>query len=597
MALPIPEEKITEIRHATDIVDIVSESVMLKKAGKNLLGLCPFHAEKTPSFTVSPDKQIFHCFGCGVGGNVFSFLMKHQGVTFPEAVRMLADRYGVDLPRPEATAAQRRALTEREQLLAVNQEAMGFFQRCLGQGGPGRRAKDYLDRRGIAAETIERFELGYAPPGWDNLLRFLTGRRVAPALAEKAGLAVGRRDTSGHYDRFRDRIIFPIRDANGRVVGFGGRVMGDDLPKYLNSPETPVYNKGRVLYGLDRAKAACRQARRVFVVEGYFDAIALFQVGIENTVATLGTALTADHIRLLKGYVERAVLVFDSDAAGVKAAERSIPLFVEAGMEAAVLVLPEGDDPDTYVRRRGREAFDKLADKALGIIAFLTVSAVARHGQQTVEGKVRVINDMLAPLSAVSDTMARSLHIRDLAARLDVDESALLARVREFSGNRGRVSGPGERTLQTVSMSMAAGKGSRLERQIVAMMLQHPQAVAEVSRRRLVDRFEDPGLKKMGMEILAQCAETPRDASEIVQHITDDALQGQAAALAMEQVPWNDQGWKVVMTQYEAVRPHRNDDDLLAKIRTAEADNDFELLTKLLKDKQHRASNRQEPIS
>ena len=596
MALPIPEEKITEVRHAADIVDIVSESVILKKAGKNLLGLCPFHAEKTPSFTVSPDKQMFHCFGCGVGGNVFSFLMKHQGVTFPEAVRMLAGRYGVDLPRPEATAAQRRALTEREQMLAVNREAMGFFQRCLGQSGPGRRAKDYLDRRGIGDETIERFELGYAPPGWDNLLRFLDRRRVAPALAEKAGLAIARKDRPGHYDRFRDRIVFPIRDANGRVVGFGGRVMGDDLPKYLNSPETPVYNKGRVLYGLNRARAACRRERRVFVVEGYFDAIALFQAGTENTVATLGTALTVDHIRLLKGYVERAVLVFDSDAAGVKAAERSIPLFVEAGMEAAVLVLPEGDDPDTFVRRRGREAFDQLADNALGIIAFLTVSAMTRHGQQTVEGKVRVINDMLAPLSAVSDPMARSLHIRDLAARLDVDESALLARVRDFSGSRGRPSGPGRTAPPVVSKSMVIRRKSRLESQIVAMMLQHPQVVAEVARRRLVEHFEDPDLQKIGLEILGQCAERPRDAAEIVQHITDTALQGQAAALAMAQVPWNDQGWKVVMTQYETAR-HRNDDNLLDKIRAAEAGNDFELLTKLLKDKQHRVRNRQEPMS
>ena len=596
MALLIPEEKITEIRQAADIVDIVSESVMLKKAGKNLLGLCPFHSEKTPSFTVSPDKQIFHCFGCGTGGNVFSFLMKHQGVTFPEAARMLAGRYGIDLPRPEATAAQRRAMTERETLLAVNGEALGFFRRCLRQGGPGARAKNYLDRRGITDETIERFELGYAPPGWDNLLRFLSGRRVAPELAEKAGLAIARRDSSGHYDRFRDRIIFPIRDANGRAVGFGGRVMGDDLPKYLNSPETPVYNKGRILYGLNRAKAACRQVRSVFIVEGYFDAIALSQAGMENTVATLGTALTADHIRLLKGYVERSVLVFDSDAAGVKAAERSIPLFIDAGMEAAVLVLPQGDDPDTYVRRRGREAFDRLADKAMGIIGFLTVSAITRHGQ-TVEGKVRVINDMLEPLAAVSDTMARSLHVRDIAERLGIDESALLARVREFSGSRGRSSGPGGVNFQTASRGMAASKGSRLERQIVAMMLQHPQAVAEVSRRGLVERFEDPDLQKIGLEILARCAETPRDVSEIVEHITDAALQGQAAALAMEQVPWQDQGWKVVMTQYEAVRPRRNNDDLVAKIRAAEAGNDFELLTKLLKDKQQRARNRQERMS
>lgn len=594
MALPIPEEKISEVRQAADIVDIVSESVTLKKAGKNLLGLCPFHSEKTPSFTVSPDKQIFHCFGCGTGGNVFSFLMKHQGLTFPEAVRSLAGRYGIDLPQPEATPGQRRAMSERERMLAVNREAMAFFRQCLAREGPGRKAREYLSRRGISAETVERFDLGYAPPGWDNLLRHLHSRQTSPILAEQAGLAVARRDRPGHYDRFRDRIVFPIRDANGRVVGFGGRVMGDGMPKYLNSPETPVYNKGRLLYGLDRAKAACRRERQVFVVEGYFDAIALCQAGVENAVATLGTALTADHVRLLKGYVGRVALVFDSDAAGVKAAERSLPLFDEAGLDASVLVLPQGEDPDTYVRRHGRHGFEQSAQQTLGIIPFLTTSAVSRHGL-SVEGKVRVVEEMLPRLAAVTNAMSRSLHVRDLAERLGIDEGALLARISEFAQSRRRAPGPVGRDAAALR-AMAAGRGSRLEREIVAMMLQYPAIVPDVADRRLVERFEDPTMRRLGQAILARGARGSVDAAEIVHGIEESDLQELAAALAIGQSPWDRRGCLRLMGQYEAVR-HRRQDDLVARIRAAEENNDFELLQKLLADKQSRARNRQELMS
>jgi DNA primase len=327
LAIFIPEDKISEIKNAADIVDIISETVLLKKAGRNFLGLCPFHSEKTPSFTVSPEKQIFYCFGCGAGGNVFSFLMKHESLTFPEAARALAKRYGITIPTKTLSPEQRRKIGQKESLLDLNKQAMDFFHHELLSSVAGKQALSYLSKRGISEETIDQFNLGYAPKGWDNLLRFFTKMRIRPGLLEISGLVAARKNSSGFYDRFRDRIIFPIFDVNMEVVGFGGRVMDNSEPKYLNSPETSVYNKSRTLYGLHRARDKCRTDDKVFIVEGYLDLLALHQHGIENSVATLGTALTAEHIRMLARYTRRMVLVYDSDEAGIKSAYRCIETF------------------------------------------------------------------------------------------------------------------------------------------------------------------------------------------------------------------------------------------------------------------------------
>ena len=305
MADFIPEEKISEIRNAADIVEIISEAVVLKKTGRNYVGLCPFHAEKTPSFSVNPEKQIFYCFGCATGGSVFSFLMKQQGMTFPEAVKAVAQRCGIELPRREMSPAERRRASERELLLGINRKAMAYYSGVLKHPVAGRKARAYLEKRGFAAAIIEQFALGYAPEGWDPLIRHLGAGRERLQLLEKAGLVIPRKTGSGCYDRFRDRIVFPILNAARQVIGFGGRVLDDGLPKYLNSPETPIYTKGRSLYGIDLAREDCRKSETVFVVEGYFDLLALHQHGIQNAVATLGTALTPEHVRVLKGLDRR----------------------------------------------------------------------------------------------------------------------------------------------------------------------------------------------------------------------------------------------------------------------------------------------------
>ncbi len=358
MGLHIPDDKISEIKNSADIVDIVSEAVLLKKAGRNYLGLCPFHSEKTPSFTVSPEKQMFHCFGCGVGGNVFTFLMKHQGVSFPEAVKTLARRYGIDLPSPRMSPAQKKVASERETLLSISDQAAQFFYSQL-QSPRGEHARQYLEKRGLSGKINETFKIGYAPAGWDHLLNHFKKQSVPLKMVEKAGLLAQKND---YYDRFRDRIIFPITDISDRIVGFGGRVLDDSLPKYLNSPETPLYNKRKILYGLGTVKQDCRQAEMVYITEGYMDFLALYRHGIKNVVATLGTSLTVDQVRLLRGYVNKAVLVFDSDEAGIKAAQRAVEVFNrEKGIDPYILTLPTGHDPDTYLRDYGGDAFLDLA--------------------------------------------------------------------------------------------------------------------------------------------------------------------------------------------------------------------------------------------
>ncbi len=578
MATFIPEDKITAIKNSADIVEIISESVLLKKAGKNYLGLCPFHSEKTPSFTVSPEKQIFYCFGCGEGGNIFSFLMKKEGLAFPEAARMLARRCGIEIPTREMSPEQKRRMSERESLLAINRQAMDFFRHRLLDSTAEKNAMAYLNTRGIKKEIIDSFCLGYAPTGWDNLAKFFTEKKISHTLAEKSGLIVPRKSKSGFYDRFRDRIIFPIFDVGRQVIGFGGRILDDTLPKYLNSPETPLYNKSRSLYGLHYAKEKCRESNSVFIVEGYFDLIALHQHGILNSVATLGTSLTHEHVRILRGFIGKTgkvVLVYDSDAAGIKAAQRSIPVFDKGFVDAQILVLPTGYDPDSYLFEFGSDAFLNAVSGAQGVMPFLIDSAMKKHGL-SIEGKIRIISDLKEPLSSINDSVARSLYIKELAERIGIDEIAVLEKIREKTD--------GKVTRQTSIQK----KGSRFERQIIAMMLQFPKILPEISKRNVLDLFEDQTLKSIGENILRNPSYSNGQVSEIINLINDKEKMNIAASLAIEEDYWDFEGCLRLLTQFVASR-NRREDNLLKKIQAAEENNNQELLLKLLKEKQVQA--------
>src|SRR6185369_6007864 len=374
----IPEDVLTRVRERANIVEIVGAQVGLRRVGRNHVGLCPFHAEKTPSFTVNEDRGIFHCFGCGAGGNVFSFLTRLEGAPFPEVVERLANRYGITLPeRGDDDPAAR----QREALFRLNDQVARFFQRYLWDATEAAPARAYLEERGIGRAIADRFILGWSPQGGDVLARKL---RESGALesATRLGLVAERRGGGGHYDRFRARVMFPITDSSGRVVGFGSRsVPGTpsatgDLPKYLNSPETPLYRKGAHLYGLAVARDAIRRADRAVVVEGYFDVLALVEAGIGHAVASLGTALTLQQLQVLKRFTRNVIAFFDGDDAGRAAAEKSLPIFLEAGLWGHAAFLPSGDDPDTFVRREGQDAALALLTRAAPLLEFYLDRAV-----------------------------------------------------------------------------------------------------------------------------------------------------------------------------------------------------------------------------
>ena len=599
MAIFISEDKISKIKNTADIVDIVSETVLLKKTGKNYIGLCPFHSEKTPSFTVSPEKQIFYCFGCGVGGNVFSFLMKQDGLSFPDAATMLARRYGIDIPAQTMSPEQKRRMSERENLLAVNKLAMNFFRHSLLETAAGKKATEYLDKRGITKKTIDNFDLGYAPESWNNLANFFSKKGISLTLVEKSGLIIPRKDKNSFYNRFRDRIIFPIFDISMQIIGFGGRVMNDSLPKYLNSPETILYNKSRSLYGLNTAKGKCRKSETVYIAEGYFDLLALHQHGVQNSVATLGTSLTPEHIQMLRGFIGKAgkvVLVYDSDAAGIKAALRSIEIFNKGYVDAKILILPAGYDPDSYLFEFGFESFMNVASKALGVIPFLIDSAIKKHGL-SVEGKINIISDLKKPLTAINDFVARELYIRELAERIGIDETVILKKIKGISGGN---------TIQNVAVHE---QESKFERRIVAMMLQFQEILSEISKRNILEYFENNTLKSIGEIILkysngsgiqshSSCTSTYNSGriSEIMNLIDDKKKRSIVASLAIGEDRWNSEGCLKLIQQFENSQNRRKNSLFQKKIKTAAGENDRELLDELLKEKLIQAKKRQKNL-
>ncbi|MDJ0875846.1 MAG: DNA primase [Desulfobacterales bacterium] len=588
MAPFIPEEKITEIRDTCNIVDIVGESVVLKKAGQNYVGLCPFHTEKTPSFTVSDHKQMYYCFGCGEGGNVFSFLMKHQGLSFPEAVKQLAERYGIQLPRREMSPEQKRRLSEREQMFQLNRLAMEFFRHVLRKDKIGAVARDYLKKRGFSADTATAFNIGYAPPGWDHLLGYVKHKRMPVPLAERVGLVVRRQSGQGHYDRFRGRIIFPICDSGGRVIAFGGRVLNDDLPKYLNSPESEIYSKSRSLYGLDVARHHCRSSEQVYIVEGYFDVIALHQHGIREAVATLGTSLTHDHVHMVQGLVGAngcAFLVFDSDEAGIKAARRSVALFEKGFVDARILVLPTGHDPDSFVFQHGADKLRELAAEAKGLMKFLIDSAVSRHGL-SMEGRIRVLDEMAPSLAVLTDPGARSIYIKYLAETVDIDEAAILEKINQVAGR----SKPGEaregvrRQSPAEQPGLALSQGSPIERQLVAMMLQFPEILPEMRKLKIVDMLDDPVLRGIGQDALdGREHPAPGESGDASEYDFHRRLKAQ---LSIQQEDWDYRGCMRIIRHFVSTKRRQASAPLDAQIKQAEKDRDDERLQQLLKEKQ-----------
>jgi DNA primase len=424
-------EIVDQIRQAADIVDIASLYTSLKRRGRKHIGLCPFHSEKDPSFTVDSEKQLFHCFGCGVGGDVFSLVMEKENLTFPEALNYLAERYHIPLPQKTKLSPELQKLEEK--VYKVNELALAFFRRSLFQAGEGQAALAYMKKRNLSSATLEALKVGFAPQSWNALLNHFKGRGAEPALLEKAGLVLPGQKRAEYYDRFRGRIIFPIFGLTGKTVAFGGRTVAEATPKYLNSPDTPVYSKGKLLYGLNWTKEAVREAGELILVEGYTDFASLYQAGIRNIAASLGTALTPHQVALAKRFAARIIINYDGDSAGKNAALRAVPLCFERAVQTQVLILPQDLDPDGFIRKFGPQPYLDLAKKSPSGLQFL-VDMTVRTGRMNVpEEKSRIIRTIIAELDKIPDAIVRSEYLRQAGDYLGVEES-LLRRIIEKPG-------------------------------------------------------------------------------------------------------------------------------------------------------------------
>ncbi|MBW2061897.1 MAG: DNA primase [Deltaproteobacteria bacterium] len=577
MAGFIPEHKIDEVRNAANIVEVVSSYVNLKRAGRLYRGLCPFHAEKTPSFHVNPDRQFFHCFGCGVGGNVFRFLMLQKGVSFPEAVTELADRYGIDLPRLAETGPRGTGPAKSDLFHAVDL-AQQFFEDELDSQA-GQKARAYLANRGLSRDLVRKFHLGWAPEGWDSLRLYLDSKKIAPQVMEAAGLVKPRADGHGFYDRFRARIICPIFDQSGQTVAFGGRLLEEaaEQPKYLNSPETPIYQKGRLLYGMNQARPGLRDQKTVIIVEGYFDLLALVSYGVSNVVATLGTALTPAHLRLLKGYVDEAVIVYDSDEAGRAAAARALPLFMSADLEGRVMVLPEGHDPDTFIRAQGRETFLKSLGEAVALLDFFLDQTLARY-PGTLAGKSQAAQAVMEVVAEVRSQTRQNLLRGALAQRLGISEEALqLARRRR----RDTASDPSKGLVDKMAMD--------LETELLRLILLHPETWQTIFAADLEPLFSAGYAQEVfeamsrqfdqsGEVNLAKLFETMRpELADLLSSLalSEDGLEGDDLSLAVMDY----------IKEFKSRDLRRREEELSRQIKDAQERQDLAGLERLLSEK------------
>ena len=468
MAVNQNDDTVQLIKDAADIAEIIGEHVSLKRAGTNLKGLCPFHSEKTPSFTVNPDRKTYHCFGCGEGGDVFSFMMNFHRLSFAEALKELARKYQIALPEKPLNPQEREKAQKREALQSANEKAAELFHQLLLSDPGAQKAREYLSKRGIPEEITKEFRLGFAPDSWNFLVNGLPKQKITTETAKDAGLLVVR-DNGGFYDRFRNRVMFPIVGLTGRVVAFGGRILDDGQPKYMNSPESPVFDKSRTLFGLYQNREYIRQAKNCLVVEGNFDLLSLAVHGVRNVVAPLGTALTQAHVRSLKGYTDEVILLFDGDQAGLKAAMRSVPLFLSEQVTAKVAVLPENHDPDTFVREFGRDGLHKHLKTAMPLPEFVFDKLVAQHGS-SVAGKAKIVAELQELIKAIGDQhLQRTLFVAHFAKKLDLAPQQLLEGIIPAQSS----------SSPTAKPASAQGKGEAQlpikQRQLLEFLVAYPE--------------------------------------------------------------------------------------------------------------------------
>lgn len=571
---------VQSVKDAADIIEVVGEIVSLKKAGVNYKGLCPFHAEKTPSFTVNPARRSFHCFGCGEGGDALSFIMRYQNIGFWEAVKQLAGRYHITLPERELSPRERESASKRKAIFAINQRAAQIYHEALF-AKEGALARSYLEKRRIPLAVIEEFQLGYAPESWDFLLKAMAD--VTAAELSEAGLIVQRDSGKGFYDRFRQRVLFPIINHSGQYLGFGGRILGDGQPKYLNTPESPVYTKGKTLFGLFQAKEAIRHCRRALIVEGNFDLISLVAVGVREVVAPLGTALTPQHVRALKGYAQEAVLLFDGDQAGINAAMRAVPLFLSEKVAAKVVILPDGHDPDTFVAEFGAAGLERRLAEAYSLPEFVVSHLVEKYGLG-LEGKGKIVEELRPLIKAIDDQdLQRSLFVAHFAQKLGLAPEQLLGTLSsplQASGGQQEKPLPASAGLLKVSFS-------RPEEQLLAFLVIYPEYAAQFVEAGLFEVIAQPAAINIVKALLELQEKFPGSGADRLL----DQLEGAERVFVSSQLisvpcfpdPAKEAEEKILWLQQNRQKIRMR--ELTARIDEAHRQDDQELLLSLLLEK------------
>jgi DNA primase len=568
-----------KVKQQADIVRVVGEYVRLKKSGQNFTGLCPFHAEKSPSFAVHPTKQIYHCFGCGVGGDVFKFVMEMEKCAFPEAIRIVAEKCGISIPRPkERSPEERKENQQRTVLVEMQREAQTFFVKQLEGTLEGKAARAYLEDRGLDKDVLARFGIGYAPSGGDLLLRHLKSKYAEKLLADSGLIS---RDQSGRlFDRFRRRITFPISNESGKIVAFGCRALGDDQPKYLNSPETPIYSKSNVLYHMDRAKEGIRRQDFAILVEGYMDAIAVARAGISNVVASCGTSLAEPQIKLLGRFTRRVVVNYDPDAAGQTATERSLVLLLEQDFEVRVLALPpignKKADPDLFIRERGADEYLKLLKEAPPYVDFL-IARARQMDLTTGEGKVRAVNFLLPYVQKIPNRILRSEWATRIAQQLRLDEPVLRAALSKAAS---------ERRSEVKTQPELIGRAAKpVERRLIRML-----AEAEGFRYELAQRLQNARLyhgleteKIFAALVIASLAGQPLQATEVAA-VLEERDRRLLFEILFEET--NEPTWEEALSCIEALQNRQAERELAEVQRSIEASPSAPEMRGLLEKKQ-----------
>jgi DNA primase len=562
---------VKEIKRRLSIINLIEGYTSIKKTGKGYVALCPFHDDHKPSMHVDEEKGLFHCFSCGAGGDILGFYMRYNSLTFPEAVSDLAKRANITI---EKSAPLVKGASQTGAMLKINSAVSGFYHRVLLESRKGGPARDYLEKRKIPSQVIEEFRLGCAPEGWDTLVKFLKKHKIPFPIAEKTGLIVKKQGGEGYYDRFRNRIIFPICNVEGKVIGFGGRrIEESDEPKYINSPESEIYQKRKNFYGIDRSKEHIRKSKRAIIVEGYTDFLSLFSAGIKNVVATLGTSLTRDHAVILKRYTDRIVVVFDGDESGVKAAVRSLDIFLDEGILPNVVILPEGDDPDSFLTAKGRKEFGELIDRSPTLLDFYIENTVGEYksGAISLNSGVREITDVLMK---VNDPMLRSSYMGKTAERLGIRESEFLSAMKRGKGR------------MKIADAKAPDPNTNHEKLLLIILLKFPDLSSLINQYEWQELISNLNIRVLLEEIVVNGL---HDVSSLLVRFQDNSAQGLISEALMSSPGINDNVTAAKMIESciaKLIQTRIKDELKILRIRMDEAakNKDVLLQKRLLKE-------------